>query len=98
MGNERVDECQPPDLECGREALRRFIRLRTGGLEPLPADASLVQIFSKDLEHFTRSRVLSGLAAGSYKVGLCMQVFPAYGTWFDADNVRKGQTTALVFN
>jgi len=70
----------------------------SAGAVVAPTDASLVQIFSKDLEHYTRSRVVSGLAAGSYKVGLCMLVFSDYGTWYDADNIRKGQTTALVFN
>jgi len=61
---------------------------------PTPAWCNILE----GLEHYTRSRVVSGLAAGSYKVGLCMLVFSDYGTWYDADNIRKGQTTALVFN
>lgn len=70
----------------------------SGGAIVAASDASLLQAYSSDVEHYSRSRIFSGLAAGTYRVGLCMEVFSTYGTWLDQTNIKKGQTSVLVFN
>jgi hypothetical protein len=71
----------------------------SGGGVVTPPDAGLIQSGqSPDVMHVARSAVFSNLPAGTYSLGLCMLVWPAYGTWSSAANINHGQTSVLVFN